>query len=445
MDEDNELDPVARLRAADPAAGVEPRAGFADAVIAQATEPGAATATEAPVADLAAARSRRGRIWRPLVAVAATVAIFGGAGIAIGQHSGGSVVAGAAPISLHGGTSSGGAVTAPGIESQGGKVAAGSSAADRAFGYGFGRNSFTASGLSTSTGTAASYAFDPRSASDVRTVAALAAALGLRQTPALKDGTWTVGPQDGTAPSLTVGLDGTLSFSFYDTRYTASCSKTDDGATPEPCTPSRPLPSTDAAIAALRSLIANAGRDADTFQFEANAQEGALTQQAQAWPVVDGQRIDQPWSIELTADGIVSASGFLAPIVAVGDYPVVSAQQAFERLSDPRFGAQQSGIPIALRTEGGAAGSVAGSGAAIDTAPPSTAPSTEPPATPSAGTPLSWPVNRVHIVSARLGLASQWQPDGGVLIVPAYEFTDSDGGTWSVIAVADSKLNFSVG
>jgi len=243
---------------------------------------------------------------------------------------------------------------------------------------------------------------------------------------------------------LTVGLDGTLSFSFYDPRFTGSCSKTDDGATPEPCTPSRPLPSTDAAIAALRSLIANAGRDADTFQFEANTQEGALTQQAQAWPVVDGQRIDQPWSIELTADGIVSASGFLAPIVAVGDYPVVSAQQAFERLSDPRFGAQQSGIPIALRTQGGAAGSVAGSGAAVDTAPPSAAPPTVPPATPTAGTPLSWPVNRVHIVSARLGLASQWQPDGGVLIVPAYEFTDSGGGTWSVVAVADSKLNFSV-
>jgi len=26
--------------------------------------------------------------------------------------------------------------------------------------------------------------------------------------------------------------------------------------------------------------------------------------------------------------------------------------------------------------------------------------------------------------------------------VPAYEFTDAAGGTWSVIAVADSKLDF---
>ena len=35
MTEDNELAPLARLRAADPAAGVEPSAGFVDDVIAR--------------------------------------------------------------------------------------------------------------------------------------------------------------------------------------------------------------------------------------------------------------------------------------------------------------------------------------------------------------------------------------------------------------------------
>jgi len=48
----------------------------------------------------------------------------------------------------------------------------------------------------------------------------------------------------------------------------------------------------------------------------------------------------------------------------------------------------------------------------------------------------------VNIVSARLGLASQYQPDGTVLLIPAYEFTDSNDGTWSVIAVDDSQLDF---
>jgi hypothetical protein len=69
-------------------------------------------------------------------------------------------------------------------------------------------------------------------------------------------------------------------------------------------------------------------------------------------------------------------------------------------------------------------------------------PPTEPPATPTEGTSLSWPVDQVEIVDARLGRASQWQPDGSVLVVPAYEFTDAGGGTWSVIAVADSMLDF---
>jgi hypothetical protein len=68
---------------------------------------------------------------------------------------------------------------------------------------------------------------------------------------------------------------------------------------------------------------------------------------------------------------------------------------------------------------------------------------TEPPAAPVPGASVSWPVHEVEIVDARLGLATQWQADGSVVIVPAYAFTDTDGGTWSVIAVADDELDFS--
>ena len=124
-----------------------------------------------------------------------------------------------------------------------------------------------------------------------------------------------------------------------------------------------------------------------------------------------------------------SAYGTLAPIVSLGEYAVVSEQEGFERLSDPRFGAQMTIMPLAMREQPAVA--------TEEWVPP-----TEPPATPTDGTSVSWPVNDVEIVSARLGLASQWQPDGSVLIVPAYEFTDSDGGAWSVIAVADAMLDF---
>ncbi|SFR74106.1 hypothetical protein SAMN05428970_1661 [Agromyces sp. CF514] len=470
MNDDHELDPEARLRAADPAAGVEPGAGFVDGVVASAAadarqaDASASDAPEAPaapVADLGAERARRRPWWIPAAAVAASLVVFGGAGYAVGAASGGSsnLAGGAAPaISLQGmnGGMAGGAQpeqAASGADSaigQSQKMAAGGAADSMMYPYGSGRNVFSASGLSTESGSAAGYGYDARSASNAETVATLAAALGVEGTPELKDGSWVVGPQDGTAASLTVGLDGTLSFSFYDpTLDPWSCPATGDGSSDgadavdpktdpsiepgivEPCQPTGSAPSEATAIDALRGIITATGRDADAFEYTSETWEGSVTRTAQAYPVIDGQRLDQGWTAEVSEEGLLSAYGALAEIVPLGDYEVVSEQQAFERLSDPRFGAQMTALPIAYRE-----GDVAAT--STEWVPP-----TEPPAAPTSGTVVSWPVNEVEIVSARLGLASQWQPDGSVLVVPAYELTDAGGGTWSVIAVADSMLDFS--
>lgn len=441
---DDELDAVERLRAADPAADIEPRSGFADEVVARAAaevseaQAGEASrAVSAPVTDLAAERARRRNRWLTVAAVAASVLIVGGAGYAVGATTTGTtdLADGAAPpISLESGL--GGAATEPGAP-QGdaaagapemGKMTTGSgSAADRMLPYGYGRNQFSASGLSTEEGSAVAYGFDARAASDAETVAALAAALGVAGTPELKDGGWAVGPQDGTAASLWVGLDGTLSFSYWDPqRNPWQCAP--DATV---CEPTGTPPGEDAAIEALRSLIASTGRDPGAFEFASEVYEGSPTRTAQAWPLVDGQRTDQGWYLELAEDGVVNASGSLAGVVRLGEYPIVSEQEAFERLSDPRFGAQLTAVPFAMRE--------AQADQPVEWVPP-----TEPPATPADGTALSWPVNDVEIVDARLGLATHWQPDGSVLLVPAYEFTDAAGGTWSVIAVADAKLDFAV-
>lgn len=451
MNDDNELDPLARLRAADPASGVKPRAGFEDDVVARAmaeeaaepaeqataSEPLAdAVAADAAVTDLGTERARRRPRWLPIAAVAASLAIVGSAGYGIGATAGGgtsTIADGAAPpISLQSGAGlgapapDGGAVPEgpTGMAEMQSKMAAGG-ASDMMYPWGFGRNVFSSSGLSTAEGAAAAYSYDARAASNAETVAALGAALGIEGTPVLKDGSWQLGPQDGSAPYLSVSLDGTLSFYYNDPLINPwLCA---DGA--ETCAPPTDLPSAEAAIEALRSLIASVGRDPESFEYTAETWEGAFTRPAQAWPVVNGQRLDQSWNLELTTSGVVSASGSLADIVSLGDYPIVSEQEAFERLSDPRFGAQMTAMPIAFRE--------AQASTSTEWVPP-----TEPPATPAAGTTVSWPVNTVDIVSARLGLSSQWQPDGSVLVVPAYEFTDADGGTWSVIAVADSMLDF---
>lgn len=429
MNDDEQRDPIERLRAADPAAGLEPRAGFTDEVVARAaadTSPdGGATVT-----DLGAERARRRR-WLQVAAVAAVAAslvVVGAAGYGIGSATGGStnLADGAAPpISLPSGPDAG--VNEQGMmpEPATGDAKMSAPGASSMFApYGGGRNRFSASGLSTSEGTAAAHGFDARAASGTDTVAALAAALGVEGTPQLSYGTWTVGPQDGTGPSLGVSLDGMAGFWYSNPRISPwQCA---EGA--ETCEPTGTPPSEDAAIDALRTLIVSSGRDPDAFEFASETWEGSPTRMAQAWPVVDGQRIDQAWSAELSEGGMVSASGSLAELVGLGDYPVVSEQEAFERLSDPRFGAQMTTLPIALREA------------------PVTAeewvPPTEPPAAPTPGAAVSWPVNDVEIVEARLGLTIQWQADGSVLIVPAYQFTDTDGGTWSVIAVAESKLDF---
>ncbi|WP_395242611.1 hypothetical protein ACGGZK_10495 [Agromyces sp. MMS24-K17] len=462
----DELDPVERLRAADPAAGVEPAAGFADAVVARAaadaptvdaavadaTAGAGTTAGASPEAsgaastvDLAAERERRRPRWVAVAAVAASIAIVGAVGVggyAIGAGTGGSTLAGAAPpITLPGAT---------GTTEEARSADAGAVAPDAAkmsagiYPGGWGRNSFHASGLSTTAGSAAGYGYDARSASNAETVGALAAGLGLSGTPALQNGAWVVGVQDGTAPSLSVNLDATLSFWYSDPRI----NPWDCGDGSAPCVATGDLPSEQAAIDALRSVIVAAGKDPAAFEFASQTWEGAASRSAQAWPVVDGQRLDQGWSLELTQDGVMSVNGFLADLVPIGDYPVVSEQEAFERLSDPRFGAQVTAMPYAMREEAIAADdSVATDGPASSDGSVSSdgstwVPPTEPPATPTEGTAVSWPVNDVEIVSARLGLASQWQPDGSVLVVPAYAFTDAAGGTWSVIAVADAKLDF---
>ena len=436
MNDDHELDPVQRLRAADPAAEVEPRVGFADEVVAQAAAE--TTAEPAPLADLTAERARRRPRWLPIAAVAASLVVVGAVGYGVGAATGGATTdattdladGAAPPISLQSGADAGAGATgqsltpgAPAVPEQSKMSGAGTS--DLMYPYGFGRNHFRASGLSETEGDAVAYAFDGRAASSAETVAALAAALGVAGTPVLQDGSWTVGPQDGTAPSIWVSLDATLGFWYSDPRINPwQCA---DG----PCEPTGDLPSEEAAIDAIRSLLVSAGRDPAAFEFTSETYEGAVTRAAQAWPVVDGQRIGQAWTVELWSGGMVSASGTLADLVVLGDYPVVSEQEAFERLSDPRFGASMTNLPIALREQAVAPTS--------EWVPP-----TGPPAPPAPGTSIAWPVNDVEIVDARLGLASQWQPDGSVLVVPAYEFTAADGGTWSVIAVADAKLDFAV-
>ncbi|PWD50650.1 hypothetical protein C8046_08270 [Serinibacter arcticus] len=441
---------MARLRAADPAAEVEVSPEFPTVVEARVDDdesadgtPSAAdaapTATDpddaeppAPV-DLTA---RRRRSWYAPVAAAAAAVIVGTSGYALGGSaaSGGSSAADSAesapaPISLGGPQVAGGdagaaeeSAVGPAATSAAGPASAdfaSRSAADSMM-IGFGRSTFSSTGLSTAERSAQAFGLDAATASTEERMVQLATALGMAGTPAIANGGWEL--TDGTR-QLNVGLDGSLSSYFYDSAAQAWC---------EGCEEPRPedAPSGDAAIERIKEVLTAIGEDPTQFEFTSPTWEGAVSAMAEARRVVAGQGTDLMFYLELTSTGLASFSGSLAGVVDLGTYPVVSEQEGVERLSDPRFGGYQTGWARTMEGD---------TSVTQEWTPP-----TEAPAAPAPGVSVAWPVQDVTITGARLGLAQQWQPDGTVLLVPSYEFTDADGGTWSVIAVADEQLDFSV-
>ena len=448
---------VARLRAADPGAGVVPDTVALRSAV---DERRAVPDVRSDVPDeLAARRARRWTGWPAKIAgvAAAALVVGGGGGYAIGAAGDGPAPA-AAAISLQApGETAGEALgngMAPSAAQDG--AAPGSSlmaTADQGLSYWpgmYGRTVFTASGLSDAGTVAHAWALDAAQSFNEQTIAAAAAALGVAGTPVLADGWWTVGPNDGTAATVQLYADGTGSLSYWDpAKDTWACqtvigeglstSKADPSVgiapEPDPCTQRDlgPAPQGDAATSQLRDLLTALGIDPAGFELVVEEYGDPMASYVTAYGVLDGQRTGLTWSATLTGAGVQSLYGSTAPLVDLGEYQVISPVEAVQRLSDPRFG-----------SSGGWYGPLMAGGIAVDGTAAVPAPVTVPP-TATAGTAISWPVDQATIVQARLGVAIQTQVNGSALLVPTYELTSDDGGIWTVIAVADSHLDFSTG
>lgn len=471
-------DPFEQVRAQDPAAGANPNLPHlwttVDARI------GTERATELPlgVTPIEAAPSRRTqRRWFQVAAAAVGVLAVGLGGYLVGNagDSGTDLAATPAAVTSAAVTSQAAAVVpatpvaksaepevavappvsgseglsgvAPGAESSAvpvpGGVAPAPGSADTAkmssFG-GFGRTVFTAGdGLSGEAGTAPAWGFDATKVVTAKKAAALAKALGLKGEPREEYGAWTVGSNDGTGPVLSINPDATGSFNFYDpTNDPYYCPvPTDGAASTEPCEPQGvgKAPQGDAAVAAAKDALKDLGVDVAGLEFEVQEAGDPSMSYVNAFLVIDGSRSDLSFGIGLTGGGLQSVYGPLASVVSLGDYPVISAQEAVARLGDPRFGATSTN-PIlyaadVARSEAGIAG---------DTVAEPAAPTV--PAAPEAGAAISWPVAQVTITKAELGSMSQYQADGSTLLLPSYTLTDDTGAGWTVIAVADSALDF---
>lgn len=437
---------VARLRAADPAADVEPDT----AELRSTVDAGIAAA---PVDEVAARRARRWTSWPARVAgvAAATLVVGGGAGYAIGSAGGSAPVTADAPITLQ----------VPGDGDGGGRglggpelAAADEAALDAAVGgpgY-WGRVVFTSSGLSGSGTTVEAFAFDAAAGFTAEAVAEVAAALGVEGEPTFVDGAWSIGSSDGRGPGVQIWPDGYAGVSYWDPEKDPwQCDwalieeneRLMEQADPEfdagmsepamdPCVEQDlgPAPKGDAAMAVLRDTLAALGLDTGAYEFATEDYGDDMWTYVTADLVVDGQRSAARWDAALTGAGLQSLSGPMAPLVSIGDYDVISPAAAVERLSDPRFGGG-----------GGPIGWVGGW--PEDTAVWDEPVEAELPAAVAPGAAVSWPVDRATIVEARLGLALHFQADGAALLVPSYELVSDDGAIWSVIAVTEDHLDFS--
>jgi hypothetical protein len=347
---------------------------------------------------------------------------------------------------------------------------------------------------------AASWSYPAGTSVDVDGVRALAAALGLagEPEPLATDlgGGWSVGPTDGSGPSLTVSGDPMGSWWFSPTVVTTACvvaepapavttdtavagevppaeasddeAVAEDAAAPETgvaepvppsgggsdpvdptavdpsCDPGPPtgVPDADAARALAETTFAAWGMDLGGYELEVYADDWSAT--VTAFLVLDGVRTPVTASVAFGADAaVVWAAGTLAEPVRGPDYPRIGTTAGFERL-------QTEAERWQTLSATGAASEVlvdeaTGAPTAGDTTGAAEIPSCEPAIdVPASDEPFCGPIDVeplvVHLTGVRAELQMLWDVDGTVWLVPAYGFTSDDGGVHVVVAIADEWI-----
>ena len=340
---------------------------------------------------------------------------------------------------------------------------------------------------------AGSWFFPTGQQPDLGRVAKLAAALGVRgdvrTLPAEQGGGWAVGPEDYSAPVLTVGSDGMLNWWLsapqtsisgvacgtavsavapgtgtdfsgssettvgvapgVATKASVGAPTTDvvvapdatDQATnvPDCPTPQPPpgVPTKDEALAKAKQLFAAWGYDVNSYQFDdPYADEWSASVNASL--LLDGMKAPIMLSVGFGENGSVTyASGYLADPQRGADYPTIGAAAALERLKNqqnqptPYIGVDAPGVRTAIDD-----GTVS-SGAGVAT--PAIAPCSDAGAATDCGPVSSEPVT-VHLNSVKPDLTMQWATDNTIWLLPAYTFGTADGGMYTVLAVDDAYI-----
>jgi hypothetical protein len=307
---------------------------------------------------------------------------------------------------------------------------------------------------------------------DLARVRAIATALGVdgdvQALPAEQGGGWLVGPADYSGPNLGVSADGMLSWWFSPViapQVREGCvmpaeidpidnpapdveGETKPLMPPECLEPVPPVgvPTGEEATEKAKALFAEFGYDLAQFEFDVYADEWSAS--VTAYRMLGGLRSPMTLSAGYGENGALTwAGGFLGEPVAQGDYPLVSVDEALARLQDQQF---WWGVgPMARDTLGGVVGSngdIAVGAPEPMPLPPECDPAADciiepmPDEMPIVDTVPLEPYE-VHINGVRPDLSMQWSDDGSIWMVPAFTFTSTDGGLYTVIAVTDDLID----
>jgi len=243
------------------------------------------------------------------------------------------------------------------------------------------------------------------------------------------------------------------------------------------CTPKPPanVPTKAEAEAKAKALFEQLGLDPASYVLETYADDwGAYVT---GWLVLDGMKTQLAVGVGFGAEGaITGASGFLAQPVQGDEYDLVSLAQAVDRMNNPGTGywGGYYGGPMAMArggmavdavaasdvavstdgsTEGSTAaeqtnsgsGTIVGEGVAPEPAPSDPGLTPEPMPAETMPTETMPPVEPIEVTltGVTMGLAQLWDADGNIWMLPAYVFTDANGGQYPVYAIGDEYLDFS--
>jgi hypothetical protein len=306
---------------------------------------------------------------------------------------------------------------------------------------------------------------------DVETVRKIADVFGvqgeLTELPDDQGGGWVVGPSDYSGPAITVSTDGMGSwwYSAPSTVEDSGCvlydpavdvapgAPTDTPVDPAvteaaPCPAPQPpvnVPDKEAAKQKAAELLAAMGVSTDGLEWDIYADEWGAS--VTAFTMLEGLRSGATYSFGFGAEGATTwASGYLAAPQKVGDYPLVGCEAGVARLNDETSQWLYSS-PILAR---GDQAVTEQAGAGVETQPAEAIPAdtavavpetVAQPDEPQPTDPQGAEKTIVTLSECKIDRTMVYGDDGTVWLLPAYSFSTSDDGSYSVIAVDDSFIS----